>query len=78
MPISSLCLFPDDGRNPDAEHRYRVQVCAITGGPLDLGLIGLVQFLPFVVLVLPPDSFNRRTIVALCYTVDVVCTLLLL
>ena len=31
----------------------RVQVCPITGGPLDFGLIGLVQFLPFVVLVLP-------------------------
>tara|TARA_S200000501_G_C20641094_1_gene663249 strand:- start:221 stop:373 length:153 start_codon:yes stop_codon:yes gene_type:complete len=46
-------LFPDNGRNPDEERRYRVQVCAITGGPLDLGLIGLVQFLPFVVRVLP-------------------------
>ena len=44
------------------------QVYAITGKALDLGLIGLAQFLPFVVLVLPAgqvaDHFNRRTIVA--------------
>ena len=29
------------------------QVYAITHNPLDLGLIGLAQFLPFVILVLP-------------------------
>ncbi|MEM7363212.1 MAG: MFS transporter [Pseudomonadota bacterium] len=58
------------------------QVYAITGDPLDLGLIGLAQFLPFVVLVLPAgqvaDRFNRRTILALCYIVEMVCALLLL
>lgn len=58
------------------------QVYAITGDPLDLGLIGLAQFLPFVVLVLPAgqiaDRFDRRTIVALCYATEVVCALLLL
>jgi len=58
------------------------QVYAITGDALDLGLIGLAQFLPFVVLVLPAgqiaDRFDRRTILALCYALEVVCALLLL
>ena len=58
------------------------QVYGITGDPLDLGLIGLAQFLPFVVLVLPAgqvaDRFNRRTILALCYVVEMICAVLLL
>ena len=58
------------------------QVYAITKDPLDLGLIGLAQFLPFVVLVLPAgqvaDRMNRRLILALCYALQVVCALLLL
>jgi MFS family permease len=58
------------------------QVYAITGNALDLGLIGLAQFLPFVVLVLPAgqvaDRFERRTIIAICYAVEVLCALLLL
>lgn len=58
------------------------QVYGITGDPLDLGLIGLAQFLPFVVLVLPAgqvaDRFNRRTILALCYMAEAACALLLL
>ena len=56
VPISSRCLFPDNGRNPAEERRYRLQVFAITGGPLELGLIGLLQLLPFVVLVLPAEQ----------------------
>jgi MFS family permease len=58
------------------------QIYAITGDALDLGLIGLAQFLPFVVLVLPAgqvaDRFDRRTIIAVCYAVEVVCAVLLL
>ena len=58
------------------------QVYGITGDPLDLGLIVLAQFLPFVVLVLPAgqvaDRFNRRTILALCYVAEMICALLLL
>jgi MFS family permease len=58
------------------------QIYAITGDALDLGLIGLAQFLPFVVLVLPAgqvaDRFDRRTIIALCYAIEVVCAALLL
>ncbi len=40
------------------------QVYAITNDPLDLGLIGLAQFLPFIVLVLPAgqiaDRYDRK------------------
>jgi MFS family permease len=58
------------------------QVYAITKNPLDLGLIGLAQFLPFIVLVLPAgqtaDRFDRRLILATCYAVEVACAALLL
>ncbi len=58
------------------------QVYAITGNPLDLGLIGLAQFLPFFVLVLPAgqiaDRLDRRLILATCYGVEVACASLLL
>ena len=58
------------------------QVYAKTNKPLDLGLIGLAQFLPFVILVLPAghvaDRYNRRTIISLCYAVEAICALLLL
>jgi MFS family permease len=58
------------------------QVYAITRDPLDLGLIGLSQFLPFVLLVLPAgqvaDHYDRRRILTLCYAGEVVCALLLL
>lgn len=58
------------------------QVYSITNDPLDLGLIGLAQFLPFIVLVLPAgqiaDRLDRRLILATCYVVEVVCAALLL
>ena len=58
------------------------QVYEITGDPLDLGLIGLAQFLPFVMLILPAgqvaDRLNRRLILSLCYTTEAVCAGLLL
>ncbi|HEU4532407.1 MAG TPA: MFS transporter [Steroidobacteraceae bacterium] len=58
------------------------QVYALTGDALDLGLIGLAQFLPFVALVLPAgqvaDRHDRRLILALCFAVEVGCGLLLL
>jgi MFS family permease len=58
------------------------QVYAITKDPLDLGLIGLSQFVPFVLLVLPAgqvaDRYDRRRILQLCYAGEVVCALLLL
>src|SRR5579862_1234500 len=47
------------------------QIYEITRRPLDLGLVGLVQFAPVLLLFLPAghaaDRFNRRDIVAICY-----------
>ena len=58
------------------------QVYQATGNPLDLGLIGLAQFLPFIVLVLPAgqvaDRVDRKLILALCYSVEALCAVLLL
>jgi MFS family permease len=58
------------------------QVYALRHDPLDLGLVGLSQFLPFIPLALiaghAADRFNRRRILALCYATQVVCALLLL
>ena len=53
------------------------QVYDLTRDPFDLGLIGLVQFLPSVLLVLITgtiaDRFNRRWIMAICMGVEAVC-----
>ncbi len=58
------------------------QIYAITRDPLDLGLIGLSQFLPFVLLVLPAgqvaDRRNRARILTGCYALECLCALLLL
>ncbi len=58
------------------------QVYDLTGDPLDLGLVGLAQFLPFILLILiaghVADRFSRRAILALCYAVEVLCAGLLL
>jgi MFS family permease len=58
------------------------QVYALTRDPLDLGLIGLSQFLPFVILILPAgqiaDRHDRRRIVTWCYATETVCAVLLL
>ena len=57
------------------------QVYAMTGNVLDLGLIGLAQFAPFVALVLiagqAADRFNRRRIITVCYALQLSCALLL-
>jgi MFS family permease len=49
------------------------QVYEQTRNPLDLGLIGLSQFLPFIVLILPAgqaaDRYDRRRIQFACYVV---------
>ncbi|MGQ0430336.1 MAG: MFS transporter [Gammaproteobacteria bacterium] len=58
------------------------QIYAITSNPLDLGLIGLSQFLPFVLLVLPAgqvaDRRNRAGILTACFALELLCALLLL
>ncbi|HYC02783.1 MAG TPA: MFS transporter [Azospirillaceae bacterium] len=53
------------------------QVYDLTRDPLDLGIIGLVQFLPALALVLVTgsvaDRYDRRLIMALCVAVEVTC-----
>ena len=58
------------------------QVYHMTGRVLDLGLIGLSQFLPFLCLVLfaghAADRYDRRKILMLCGAVQALCACLLL
>ena len=58
------------------------QVYDITKRPLDLGLVGLAQFLPGILLFLlaghVADRFDRRKLLALCYCGFAVCSSLLL
>jgi MFS family permease len=57
------------------------QIYAMTGRALDLGLIGLVQFVPSVMLALPAghvaDQFDRRRIVAICQAIECLAIALL-
>jgi MFS family permease len=58
------------------------QVYDITRDPLDLGFVGLVQFLPSLVLVLVTgsvaDHFERRAIMAICLAGEIACAAALL
>ena len=58
------------------------QVYQMTGSLFDLGLIGLAQFAPFLVLILwaghVADTHNRRNIVQVCLGVQLLCSTLLL
>jgi MFS family permease len=58
------------------------QVYEKTGDALDLGLIGLAQFVPFALLILVAghvaDQWNRRWIIAGCLFLEMLCGLLLL
>jgi len=58
------------------------QVYEITRRPLDLGLVGLAQFLPGVVLFLvsghAADRFDRRRLLMTCYVGFTLCSSLLL
>src|SRR5688500_12514255 len=57
------------------------QVYDITGDPFDLGLVGLAQFLPSILLVLltgaVADRFERRIVMAVSLVGQAVCALLL-
>ena len=57
-------------------------VYALTNDPLALGLVGLSEFLPFVLLVLigghVADSVARRSVVLCAYVVEIGCALMLL
>jgi MFS family permease len=57
------------------------QIYDLTRDAFDLGLVGLVQFIPSLLLALPAghaaDQFNRRRIVVLCQTMQGVAVALL-
>ena len=50
------------------------QMYALTGSPLDLGLVGLAQFAPSVILLLVvghvADRYDRRWVVGVCQLVE--------
>ncbi|MEO7496275.1 MAG: MFS transporter [Massilia sp.] len=58
------------------------QVYEITGSLYNLGLIGLAQFAPFLLLILlaghAADRYDRRAIINICLAVQLLCGLLLL
>lgn len=58
------------------------QVYDITRDPMSLAYVGLAQFLPMVVLLLPAgdlvDRFNRKHILAASWAVQTICSALLL
>lgn len=53
------------------------QMWRLTGRYLDLGYIGLAQFIPFVVILLPAgqiaDRLDRRLIITCAYTLELAC-----
>src|ERR1700675_2514560 len=57
------------------------QIYQITHRPLDLGLVGLAQFLPGILLVLvsehTADRFERRKVLFVCYAGFATCAALL-
>lgn len=57
------------------------QVYALTKRPLDLGYVGLAQFLPVVILTLPAghaaDRFDRRRVILVCHLAFGLCSALL-
>src|SRR5579863_2131075 len=57
------------------------QVYEITKRPLDLGLVGLAQFLPGILLFLVSghvaDRYDRRKTIVVCYTGFTICCALL-
>jgi MFS family permease len=57
------------------------QVYQLTGDVMDLGLIGLAQFVPFLLLILwaghAADRYARRSIIILCIVAQLLCSLML-
>ena len=55
------------------------QVYQLTGKALDLGLIGLAQFMPFLILFLVSgsvaDRYQRKKIMSVCVTIQTLCAL---
>lgn len=54
------------------------QVYSLTHRPLDLGYTGLALFLPGLLFLLPAghvaDRFDRRRVILVCYSLQIVCT----
>ncbi|HWG20248.1 MAG TPA: MFS transporter [Terracidiphilus sp.] len=54
------------------------QVYSITHRPLDLGYTGLALFLPGLLFLLPAghvaDRFDRRQVILVCYSLQILCT----
>ncbi len=50
------------------------QIFTLTGSTLELGLIGLMQFIPMILLTIPAghvaDQYDRRTIVRVCQAIE--------
>src|SRR6201986_2899596 len=57
-------------------------VYSITHRPLDLGYTGLALFLPGLLFLLPAghvaDRFDRRQVILICYSLQVLCSIALL
>src|SRR5215472_17150956 len=57
------------------------QIYDMTGNPLDLGLVGLVQFFPLVLLAVVVgqiiDRFDRRAVARACQVVKAICAIVL-
>ncbi len=58
------------------------QIYEITHRAIDLGYTGLVLFLPGLLFLLPAghvaDRYDRRVVILVCYTLQLLCTLMLL
>src|SRR6202789_990322 len=58
------------------------QIYEITHRAIDLGYTGLVLFLPGLLFLLPAghvaDRYDRRVVILICYTLQLLCTLMLL
>ena len=58
------------------------QVYEITHRAIDLGYTGLILFLPGLLFLLPAghiaDRYDRRVVILVCYTLQILCTLALL
>jgi MFS family permease len=58
------------------------QVYDVSRDPLDLGLVGLVTFLPAILLLLVTghvaDRFDRRLVIMICYVLEAACAAALL
>jgi MFS family permease len=69
-----ICRLSSNSANQMMAVAVGWQVYELTGSALNLGLIGLVQFMPPLILMLPAgqvaDRYNRRLILRACYVLE--------